>query len=96
MKSALKLCTVYRGNRKNRYSKNDATIYNGSYSDLEDTEKYAQLASWSLDQTVASLGHGKKRLHRFLPEIPSGFLHWVTLMKYSSCSLFQEWIHPPY
>lgn len=49
MKSVLKLCIVNRGNGKNIYSKNDATMYIRSYSDLEDTGKYAQLASWSPD-----------------------------------------------
>lgn len=45
MKLALKLCIVNRENRENIYSKNDATIYIRSYSDLENTEKYVHLAS---------------------------------------------------
>ena len=77
MKSALRLCIVNRGNRKNIYSENDAMIHIRSYPGLEDAGKYAQLASWSLDQTMAKLGHRKKRSGSLL-KISSNFLHGVT------------------
>lgn len=48
MKSALRICTVNRGNRKNIYGRNDATICIRSYSDLEDTGK---LPSWLPEST---------------------------------------------
>lgn len=62
MKSALKLCIVNRVNRKNIYSKNDATIYIKSYSDLSDTGKYAQLDHWSLVQTIKNCVIGRKNI----------------------------------
>lgn len=94
MKSALKFCVVNRGNRKNRYSKNNATMYNRSYSDLGDSGKYAQLASWSLIRPwqnwvirrdiIASFS-------KFLQFSSLGHTHEIQLMR-----LFQGWIHPPY
>lgn len=64
----LKFCIVNRENRKDLYSKNDAKIYTEIYSDLENSGKYDQLASWSLVQTMEKLGHKKKKYHSCLPK----------------------------
>lgn len=62
-------------------------MYIRSYSDLENTRKYAQLASWSTD-------HGKTGSWEEETQFPSPhsslFLHWVRLMKYTSYRCSRE------